>query len=187
MQAALELQRINLLARLAIQERIKAQTPSDEELKKRHEERIAGGANREYKARHILLKTEDEAKAVVAQLDEGADFSELARSKSTGPSGPSGGDLGWFEPSKMVKPFSDAVMAMEDGTHSRQPVQTQFGWHVILREESRELPVSKFEDAKQSLLAEAQQKTLQDYIRELREKAKVEYVGQQTASQVTEP
>ncbi len=186
-QAALRLQRINLLARLAIQERLNDRTPSDEELKKRHEARSAGGTNREYKARHILLKTEDEAKAVIAQLDEGADFSELARSKSVGPSGPSGGDLGWFEPSKMVKPFSDAVTDMEDGAHSRQPVQTQFGWHVILREQSRELPVSEFEDAKKALLAEAQQKAVQEYIQELRAKAKVEYAGQQQANPVTKP
>lgn len=185
-QAALKLQRINLLARLAIQERLKDQIPNDDELKKLYEERQADGPGHEYKARHILLKTEDEAKAVIVQLDEGADFSELARSKSVGPSAPSGGDLGWFESSQMVEPFSEAVAAMPDGAYSKQPVQTQFGWHVILRDESRELPVTGFEEAKKTLQAEIQQKVLQSYIKELREKAKVEYVGQQ-ASAVTKP
>ncbi len=185
-KAALKLQRITLLARLAMQERLNNEKPSDDDLKKLYDERMAAGANREYKARHILLKTEDEAKAVIAQLDEGADFAELARSKSTGPSGPSGGDLGWFESSKMVKPFSEAVAAMQDGTHSARPVQTQFGWHVIRREESRALPATEFDEAKKTLMAELQQKALQSYVRELREKAKVEYVGQQ-AGAVTKP
>ena len=92
----------------------------------------------ETKARHILVAEEDEAKALIEQLDEGADFAELAKEHSTGPSGPGGGDLGWFTQDQMVEPFSVAAFAMEPGSHSAQPVKTQFGWHVIKVEDRRE-------------------------------------------------
>ena len=84
------------------------------------------------------MQTQAEAQDLIAQLKEGADFQALAKEHSTGPSGPNGGDLGWFAPEQMVKPFADAVIALEDGAFSPDPVQTQFGWHVILREESRD-------------------------------------------------
>ena len=93
---------------------------------------------KEFKARHILVETQSEANSIVAELEGGANFAELAKTKSTGPSGPNGGDLGWFSPNQMVQPFSQAVAALEDGAFSKTPVQTQFGWHVILREDSRE-------------------------------------------------
>ncbi|HAI30780.1 MAG TPA: peptidylprolyl isomerase, partial [Thalassospira sp.] len=89
-------------------------------------------------ARHILLESEEDAKAIIAELDDGADFVELAKEKSTGPSGPNGGDLGFFNRGDMVAPFAEAAFAMEPGTYSSEPVQTQFGWHVIKVEEKKE-------------------------------------------------
>lgn len=91
----------------------------------------------EYRASHILVETEDEARALIAQLGEGADFATLAREHSTGPSGPRGGDLGWFDASQMVVPFQQAVEQTEPGSVHPDPVQTEFGWHVVRLEETR--------------------------------------------------
>ncbi|MFD1695912.1 peptidylprolyl isomerase [Roseibium aestuarii] len=91
----------------------------------------------EVHARHILVKEEAEAKAIIEELDGGADFAELAKTKSTGPSAPNGGDLGYFAAGQMVKPFEEAAFALETGTYTKEPVQTQFGWHVILVEDKR--------------------------------------------------
>ncbi|TYC53462.1 peptidylprolyl isomerase [Rhodobacterales bacterium] len=91
----------------------------------------------EINARHILVKDKAEAEAIIKELDEGADFSELAKTKSTGPSGPNGGDLGYFTKGQMVKPFEDAVFELEPGSYTKEPVETQFGWHVIKLEDKR--------------------------------------------------
>ena len=92
----------------------------------------------EINARHILVKDRAEAEALIKELDEGADFAELAREKSTGPSGPNGGDLGYFSQGQMVKPFEEAVFALEPGSYTKEPVETQFGWHVIKLEDKRQ-------------------------------------------------
>lgn len=94
----------------------------------------------ETRARHILVKTKEEGDAIIADLDNGGDFVELAKTKSTGPSGPTGGDLGYFTRERMVKPFADAAFTMEPGSHSKAPVQSQFGWHVIKVEDRRQKP-----------------------------------------------
>ena len=91
----------------------------------------------EINARHILVKDKAEAEAIIKELDEGADFAELAKTKSTGPSGPNGGDLGYFTKGQMVKPFEDAVFELEPGSYTKEPVETQFGWHVIKLEDKR--------------------------------------------------
>ena len=114
--------------------------PTDEELQAAYEEAVAGAEPKpEYNASHILVETEDEAKELVTTLEGGADFAELAREKSTGPSGPNGGSLGWFGPGAMVPPFDQAVQAMDVGSVSA-PVQTQFGWHVIKLNDFRDKP-----------------------------------------------
>lgn len=114
--------------------------PTDEELQAAYEE-IYSAANPkpEYRASHILVETEDEANALVTALDDGAEFAELAKEKSTGPSGPNGGDLGWFPPGAMVPAFDTALQEMEVGAVSA-PVETQFGWHVIKLNGFRERP-----------------------------------------------
>lgn len=91
----------------------------------------------EINARHILVKDKTEAEAIIKELDGGADFAELAKEKSTGPSGPNGGDLGYFSKGQMVPPFEEAVFALEPGAYSKEPVETQFGWHVIKLEDKR--------------------------------------------------
>ncbi|MBV2359644.1 peptidylprolyl isomerase [Thalassococcus sp. CAU 1522] len=120
----------------------------------------------EFNASHILVETEDEAKALVESLNGGADFAELAKEKSTGPSGPNGGALGWFGPGMMVPPFQEAVEAMEPGTISG-PVQTQFGWHVIRLNETRQTEAPAFDEVREQLISEVQEKAVSQRIESL--------------------
>jgi peptidyl-prolyl cis-trans isomerase C len=161
-----------LIANTAIQSHLKANPVSDEDLQKIYAEKVPGGS--EYKARHILVKEEDEAKKLIAELDKGADFSELAKEHSTGPSGKNGGDLGWFSAQQMVKPFSDAAAGMEKGTYSKEPVKTQFGWHIIMLDDVRESSPPPFEQVKPQIQAFAQQQLVQTYVTGLRQAATVE-------------
>ncbi|NDW54405.1 peptidylprolyl isomerase [Aliiroseovarius sp. PrR006] len=108
---------------------------------------------KEFSAAHILVATEDEAKELITKLDGGADFAELAKEFSTGPSGPGGGDLGWFGPGMMVKPFEDAVFALETGAVSA-PVQTQFGWHVVKLNETRMVGAPELDEVRAELAAQ---------------------------------
>jgi len=173
-QNALELQRLQLLSRLALQDAARSLVPSDEALQKAYDERYGKEKQKEYKARHILVKTEDEAKKLIEELDGGGDFQELAKTKSLGPTGKNGGDLGWFDSKQMVKPFTEAVEGMEPGSHSKTPVQTQFGWHVILLEETREADPPSLDSVKGELSAVLQRDTLSNFVGELRERAKLD-------------
>ena len=105
----------------------------------------------EIKARHILVEAEDTAKAIIEELKGGADFVELAKEKSTGPSGPNGGDLGWFTADVMVPEFSQAAMELKPGEITLAPVKTQFGYHVILVEDRRQQTPPSFEEMKDQL------------------------------------
>lgn len=125
---------------------------TDEAVRARYDQEIADTppAN-EVHARHILVKTREEAEAIIAELDGGKDFSELAREKSTGPSGPAGGDLGYFQAGQMVPEFETAAFALEVGAYSKEPVQTQFGWHVIKVEDKRAVQPQSFDEVKDQL------------------------------------
>ncbi len=125
---------------------------TDEEVKARFEKELeAIPAEKEIKARHILVKTEEEALAVIAELDAGKDFVELAKEKSTGPSGPQGGDLGYFGKGQMVPEFQDAAFALENGKYTSVPIKTQFGFHVILKEEERDKPLPVLSDVEDQI------------------------------------
>ncbi|MGS4945215.1 peptidylprolyl isomerase [Meridianimarinicoccus sp. RP-17] len=115
----------------------------------------------EFNAAHILVETEEDAAAIKAELDGGADFAELAQEKSTGPSGPNGGDLGWFGPGMMVPAFEEAVMALEPGAVSG-PVETQFGWHVIRLNETRNAEVPALDDVRDEIVQELQAELLSE-------------------------
>lgn len=166
--AQIKLQRMSTLASALAGNYLEQNPATETELRAEYSAQVAGYQPQQYKARHILVETKEEAEAVIGQLDEGADFAELAKEESTGPSGPNGGDLGWFPPDSMVKPFSDAVVALEDGAYTSDPVQTQFGWHVILREESRETEAPSFEEVKDRLKPVVEQRKLQTYLDGLR-------------------
>ena len=170
--AELELQRRSVLAQALIQDFVKRNPVTDEDAREEYNRQIEEfPAPEQFKASHILLETEDEAKAVIVELDGGADFAELAKAKSTGPSGPQGGDLGWFEAGAMVAPFSQAVSELENGKYSTAPVQTQFGWHVILRQESRKAEPPAFEELKDRLIQSMEQQQFQEYFESLKAEA----------------
>jgi len=111
---------------------------SEEEIRAEYEKQIAALKVSEYRASHILLESEEDANKVIDELNKGGDFAALAKQYSTGPTGESGGDLGWFQPENMVPEFSDAVAALEKGNTTKAPVQTEFGWHVIQLADTRE-------------------------------------------------
>nr|MCH9812878.1 peptidylprolyl isomerase [Campylobacterota bacterium] len=133
------------------------------------------------KAKHILLANEADAKAVIKDLKGAKNinkkFVELAKAKSTGPSGPSGGDLGWFDKKRMVKEFSDAAFALKKGSYTKKPVKTQFGYHVILLEDKKPAGNVSFEEAKpsieQSLKVQKFQEKMKAVSKKLKEKADI--------------
>ena len=142
---------------------------TDAEILAEYEAQLEQSSDLQYKARHILVETQGEAQDLIAQLEEGADFQALAKEHSTGPSGPNGGDLGWFAPDQMVKPFADAVVALGNGAFTEAPVQTQFGWHVILREDSRENEPPTLESVRDAIKQRVEQTKFQDYMQEIRD------------------
>ncbi len=177
-QLQIDQQRRAVIATNAIQKYLKEHPIEEADLKKLYDEQVPKG--NEYKARHILVDDEAAAKKLIAELDKGADFSELAKKHSTGPSGKSGGDLGWFSPKQMVAPFSEAVAKLEKGSYTKEPVKTQFGWHVIILDDVRETTPPAFEQVKPQLQAFLQKQRVQEYINSLREAAQIDIKEPQT-------
>jgi len=173
--ARLAMMRNSLLSQAAVEDYMKSNPVTAADLQAEYDKQIgnvAGGA--EFKARHILVKEENEAVAIIAELDKGADFAELATTKSTGPSKTQGGDLGWFGAAQMVAPFSAAVAKLENGKYTKTPVKTQFGWHIILREDSRQQTPPPFDAVKAQLEPMVQRQKLTNYLEALRKGAQVE-------------
>lgn len=127
---------------------------------------------KQYDASHILVETEEEASALREEILSGADFAEMAKEKSTGPSGPSGGALGWFGPGQMVAPFEEAVVQMQVGDVS-QPVQTRFGWHLILLNDTRTEEAPAYENVRDQLVSEIQTALIDDLLATLSSQADV--------------
>lgn len=149
--AAMQLDRRAYFSSTAL-EKVAAPEPTDAEVKALYDQTFTADAPQtEYHAAHILLETEEAAKAVRALADKGDDFAQLAREKSTGPTGPNGGDLGWFTTDSMVREFGDAVAAMKPGDISG-PIQTQFGWHVIKLMDSRAKEAPRLEEIRDQLV-----------------------------------
>jgi len=171
--ATIEQQERTALAGAAIQNFMANNPVSDEDAKKIYDEQM-GKPTTEFNARHILVEEQDEAVAIIELLDKGSDFSELAKEKSTGPSGASGGELGWFNESQMVKPFSEAAAQLEKGQYTKTPVQTQFGWHVIILDDSRESTPVPFEDVKDRIKMLLVNQNMQQHVETLRSAADIE-------------
>jgi peptidyl-prolyl cis-trans isomerase C len=181
--ATLALLRAKLLTQTVIQEYAEANNPTEEQIKTYFEAEYASRSNQEYQARHILVKEEAEAKSLIEELDKGADFAELAKKHSTGPTGKNGGSLGWFDANQMVKPFSEAVTSLEKGSYSKEPVQTQFGWHVILLEDTREAEAPTLENVRGEIISKLQQKSLAAYMQGLRSDSEIVFNEQMQAAQ----
>lgn len=169
MKAQLELQYRGAIAQAVARDFVESNPATDAEILEEYEAQLELSSDLQYKARHILVPTQAEAQDLIAQLAEGADFQALAKEYSTGPSGPNGGDLGWFAPEQMVQPFSDAVVGLDDGEFSREPVQTQFGWHVILREDSRANEPPTLDSVRDSIRQRVEQEKFQAYMQGLRD------------------
>jgi peptidyl-prolyl cis-trans isomerase C len=172
--ALLELQRLNVLQQAMSQHYLKDKQPTEQELRAEYETQIAALPKQEYHARHILVATEAFATKLIERLDKGGNFAELARRESMDSSKQNGGDLGWFTPDRMVKPFAEAVTSLKPGEMTRKPVQTQFGWHVIKLEETRELAPPPFDQVRERLEQMVKAKKFNVYVDQLEKQAKVE-------------
>ncbi len=164
----------NVLLKTWTKEKVESFDIGDAAIKAAYDERVTKLASQEFNARHILLKTEDEAKAVIKEVAGDADFATVAKEKSTGPSGSNGGSLGWFKAQTMVPAFADAVKAMKKGEVSKEPVKTQFGYHVIKLEDSRDAKLPTLESLKPQLQRVISQQKMLAYMEDLKKTAKIE-------------
>ncbi|RMD69742.1 MAG: peptidylprolyl isomerase [Gammaproteobacteria bacterium] len=186
-QSQLAFQRINILASADLREILQKQAFSEEELKKEYERLVSQikGEEKEYKARHILVESKEEAEAIIKALEEGKDFAELAKEHSIDPSAQKGGELGWFTAKQVVKPFAEAVAKLKPGEYTKEPVKTRFGWHIIQLEEVRTLAPPTFEESKKSIEAYLESKKVNEYLQKLREQAHIEIKSLPTLSPQT--
>ncbi|HYD33728.1 MAG TPA: peptidylprolyl isomerase [Methylophilaceae bacterium] len=169
-----ELTNRELLVNTYLQDYLKKNPVSEADIRAAYDKYKTEVGNKEYSARHILVATEAEAKDIITQLGKGADFAKLAKEKSLDPgSKEKGGDLGWFSLGSMVKQFSEAVTKLPKGSYTQTPIQTQFGWHVIKLENSRDLQPPAYEKVKEGLQKQLQQRQLEKLLSDLRSKAKI--------------
>jgi peptidyl-prolyl cis-trans isomerase C len=169
----IEIARQAIVIRALVSEYLKKHPITDAEIKAEYDRFKAQAGDKEYKARHILVEKEEDAKAIIAKLKGGAKFEDLAKqSKDTG-SAANGGDLDWASPASFVKPFSDAMVGLQKGQITETPVKTQFGYHVIRLDDIRAAKIPTLDEVKPQISESLQQKKLQAYQQELRAKAKI--------------
>jgi peptidyl-prolyl cis-trans isomerase C len=160
-----------VLVRAYVSDWVRKNPVPEADLKKEYDTIKAQIGDKEYKVRHILVEKEDDAKAIITELQKGAKFDELAKSRSKDPgSKDKGGDLDWNAPANFVKPFGDAMKATPKGKFTPQPVQTQFGWHVIEVEDVRDAKVPGYDEVKPQLQQRLQAQWLDKYFKDLRAK-----------------
>lgn len=173
-QAILELARLNVLQQAASQAYLKDRKATEQELRTEYETQVAALAKTEYHARHILVATEQFAQKLISQLDKGAKFEELAKKESMDPSKENGGDLGWFTPDRMVPPFAKAVVGLGKGEYTKTPVQTQYGWHIIRLDDTRDVAPPAFDSVKDRLVQIVEAKKFKAHADELAKTAKID-------------
>lgn len=176
-----EFQRRELFSKALLKKSDAAKPVTDEELQKLYDEKIKNLNLKEYKIRHILIKSSDpdgenKAKAIVAELDKGSNFEDLAKEKSQDPTASKGGDIGWLNLAQLrgLPAIAQAISEMSKGTYSKTPVQSNAGWHVLKLEDSRKKEPPTFEQSKKQLARIIQQSRIQSYVSGLRNKAKVD-------------
>lgn len=170
----LDVQRQNALIQALLREEIEKTPITDAQIKAEYDKQKAKVGSKEYRARHILVEKEDEAKLIIVELKRGGKFEELAKkSKDTG-SAANGGDLDWAAPDSYVKPFSEALVKLNKGQITEIPVQTQFGWHVIRLEDVRDTQFPPLEQVAPQIREGLQQQKVQAYIDTLRKSAKIQ-------------
>jgi peptidyl-prolyl cis-trans isomerase C len=173
-QAQFELSRQGILVNAYLQDFVASNPVKDEAVKNEYDAIVKAMGGKEYKARHILVEKEDEAKGIVARLQKGEKFEELAKLSKDPGNKDRGGDLGWSHAGGYVKPFADALVALEKGKFSANPVKTEFGWHVIQLDDTRELKHPPLDEVKPQIQQRLQQQVLEKHIADLRARTKVE-------------
>ena len=172
--ARISVLRMRVLADSESQNYLKGKEPTEAELKAEYDTDIAAMDKTEYHARHILVATKELAEQVIKKIKGGAKFEDVAKAESSDGSKTNGGDLGWFTLARMAKPFADAVKALKKGEMTSTPVQTQYGWHVIRLDDTREVAPPPFDQVKQQVSNGVVQKKLQTYADGLKKTAKIE-------------
>jgi peptidyl-prolyl cis-trans isomerase C len=171
----MELARQTIMIRALFADYQKKNPVSDADLKAEYDKFAAANGGKEYRARHILVEKEDEAKAIIAAIKGGAKFEDQAKAKSKDPgSGANGGDLDWANAASYVTEFSEAMIKLEKGQMTDAPVKSQFGWHIIRVDDLRQAKLPTFEELKPQIAQQMQQQKLGDFQRTLREKAKIQ-------------
>ncbi len=172
--ANLDVVRMRILSDAESQKILKGKEPTDAELHAEYDTAIASMDKTEFHARHILVATKEKAEQLIKKLKSGAKFEDVAKAESSDNSKTSGGDLGWFTTSRMVKPFGDAVKALKKGEITPEPVQTQYGWHIIKLEDTRDVTPPPFDQVKAQVMKGVMQKKLIAYVDDLKKNAKIE-------------
>lgn len=173
----LKLTRMIVLRDALIERMMNNQSVTEEEIRSAYKENYPAEPEVRYLVRHILLEDAAKAEEIIRELDKGAAFEELAKEHSTGPTGPEGGSLGWISPEVVVAPFAEAMQKLEKEAYTREPVQTQFGWHVILLEDIQEVESMEpppFETVQAILEQQLRANRVQSEIQKLRDSVKIE-------------
>lgn len=173
-QGQIELARQGVLIGAYLNDYVRTHPVTDDQVKKEFEAITAKLGNKEYKARHVLVGTEEEAKAIIDKLKKGAKFEDLAKESKDPGSKERGGDLGWATPASFVPPFSAAMVKLDKGKFTETPVKSDFGWHVIELDDVRELKLPTLDEAKGQITQQLTQRMVQKHVEDLRAKAKVE-------------
>ena len=170
----MELARQTILIRAMFADWQKQNPVTDADIKAEYDKFVSANAGKEFRARHILVEKEDEAKAIIAAIKGGAKFEDLAKQKSKDPgSGANGGDLDWANAASYVTEFSEAMVKLDKGQMTDMPVKSQFGWHIIRVDDIRQAKLPSFEDIKPQISQQMQQQKLAEFQKSLREKAKI--------------
>lgn len=168
-----ELAKQAVLIQAYLQDYVRSHPVTEDTIKAEYEKIKAGLGNKEYKARHILVKTEDKAKEIIGKLQAGEKFEDLAKDSEDPGSKDRGGDLGWSAPAQYVKPFSEALVKLEKGKFTPQPVRSDFGYHIIKLEDVRDLKLPSYDEAKPQIAQRLEQQTIAAHVNELRQKAAI--------------
>lgn len=174
-KSQMELARQTILIRELFADYQKKNPVSDAEIQAEYDKFVAANSGKEYKASHILVEKEDEAKAIIASIKQGAKFEDIAKKQSKDPgSGARGGDLDWANPNSYVSEFTEALLKLKKGEMTAEPVKSQFGWHIIRLDDERQAQLPKLEEVKPQIAQQLQQQKLGQFQEDLRTKAKVE-------------
>lgn len=170
-----EVAKQSILISAFVQDYLKTHPISDDQIKQEYDKLTSNLGDKEYKARHILVDSEDEAKAIIAQLGKKGNFDKIAKEKSKDAgSAENGGALDWAVPTNFVPPFANALLSLKKGAYTKEPVKSQFGWHVIKLDDERNLKVPPLETVKPQIQQRLQQQAIQAAVADLRAKAKIE-------------